>query len=189
MRLDCFWVGSLARGFKPPKVKLCAEGSTATKARPLQKAAARNETGMVSALLKVRADPSTVDTADGRQAIHHAVKHLNDFMVHLLLESKTPLDVADQTPNQAGQTSGFQGVLVQQTVALHKSPQNCGLQSKDFPRRQPHEPPTNLACIYFDVEAYPSCERLRQKGPVAKHQTRGGAGPKNGRTICVRSSG
>lgn len=47
------------------------------------------------------ADTAVADTKDGRQAMHHAVEHLNEFMVHLLLEKRPPLDTPDSTANKA----------------------------------------------------------------------------------------
>lgn len=72
-----------------------------TYAQPLQKAAARNATAMVKVLLNASADTTVVDTLDGRQAIHHAVNHLNERMVRLLLNKTTPLDTPDATTNKA----------------------------------------------------------------------------------------
>ena len=72
-----------------------------TYAQPLQKAAARNATAMVKVLLNASADTTVVDTLDGRQAIHHAVNHLNERMVRLLLNKTTSLDTPDATTNKA----------------------------------------------------------------------------------------
>ena len=77
------------------------ESINITYAQPLQKAAARNATAMVKVLLNASADAAVADTLDGRQAIHHAVQHLNDMMVKLLLDKRTPLDAPDATPNKA----------------------------------------------------------------------------------------
>lgn len=77
------------------------ESINITYAQPLQKAAARNATEMVKVLLNASADTSVADTSDGRQAIHHAVAHLNEMMVQLLLAKTTPLDTPDATANKA----------------------------------------------------------------------------------------
>ncbi|CAK9056563.1 Poly [ADP-ribose] polymerase 1 (PARP-1) (ADP-ribosyltransferase diphtheria toxin-like 1) (ARTD1) (DNA ADP-ribosyltransferase PARP1) (NAD(+) ADP-ribosyltransferase 1) (ADPRT 1) (Poly[ADP-ribose] synthase 1) (Protein poly-ADP-ribosyltransferase PARP1) [Durusdinium trenchii] len=91
-----------------------------TYAQPLQKAAARNATAMVKVLLNASADTAVADTKDGRQAMHHAVEHLNEFMVHLLLEKRPPLDTPDSTANKA--TPLFYAVHAATSNKPHGSP-------------------------------------------------------------------
>lgn len=92
-----------------------------TYAQPLQKAAARNATAMVKVLLDASADTTVVDTLDGRQAIHHAVNHLNERMVRLLLNKTTPLDTPDATTNKA--TAIFYAVK----AATENKPHGAGI--------------------------------------------------------------
>lgn len=88
-----------------PRKKLmyyqAVESLRITYAQPLQKAAARNSTAMVKVLLNASADTTVADTLDGQQAIHHAVKHLNELMVQLLVDKRTPLDTPDATVKKA----------------------------------------------------------------------------------------